>query len=84
MRAPVREVMKHLWAAAVWVVKYRWPVPVLFGALWWLVDVSALDLVSRVLIGTCLVVGFGVSLILAESSRVRAASEQEGHGGVES
>ena len=77
MRHRARQVIKHEWRLGMGLVKYRWPVLVLFGALCLPVDVSGFGRVSRVLIGACLVVGFMASLILAECRRVGAASERQ-------
>ena len=81
MSNPGTKLIERWWGATVTVVRYRWPVLVLFLALCLPVDVSGLGRVSRVLIGVCLVVGFAVSLVVADCRRARAASE--GHGGAE-
>ena len=77
MKSRARQVIKQGGRLGMGVVKYRWPVLVLFGALCLPVDVSVFGPVSRVLIGAGLVVGFMASLILVECWRVGAAPERQ-------
>ena len=76
MKFPTKEVVKHLWRVAVGVVKCRWAVLMMFGALWLPVDVRAFSPLSRVLIGACLVVGFVVAVVINVCWQRRAGSEQ--------